>query len=283
MARHYDELDRFYRELWGEDLHHGLWSRDVKDPTEATARLTERVAERARIGAGDRVCDVGCGYGGPARFLADHCGARVVGLTLSEAQHRHAVVRAAGDPRTRFLLCDWLHNPFPDAVFDAVVAIESASHMVDKPGFLRECRRVLRPGGRVVVAAWLAAERPGPLVRRHLLEAICREGRLPGLAAESEYRRWMAETGLRLVGFDDLSRRVRRTWTVCIRRLCGRMLEDGEAWRYLLDPEKSERRFALTLARIWIGYRTGAVRYGLFTARAPSGPPVGDALDPPPS
>lgn len=269
VARHYDELDRFYRELWGEDLHHGLWRRGDEEVAEATQSLTRLVAEHADIGHGDRVCDVGCGYGGPARFLADRYGARVVGLTLSEVQHRHAVARAAGDRRTRFLLGDWLRNPFAPARFDAVIAIESASHMAEKSSFFRECRRVLRSGGRLVVAAWMASEDPARWQRRHLLEAICDEGRLPGLGTEAEYRRWMEEAGLRLVRFEDRSRGVQRTWTLCIRRLGKRVLKDPAAWRYLLDPEATERGFALTMARIWLAYRTGALRYGIFVARVP--------------
>lgn len=280
VARHYDELDRFYREVWGENLHHGLWRRGDEGPEEAIRRLTELVAERAGIGVGDRVCDVGCGYGGPARFLAERYGARVIALTLSPAQFRYALTRGdAGSPvlrndRVRFFLLDWLDSGLPASAFDAVVAIESASHMPDKQAFFREARRVLRPGGRMVVAAWLASERPRGWRRRHLLEPICREGRLPGLGTETEYRRWIRMAGLELREFEDLTAGVRRTWSVCIRRVGSRLLRDGETWRYLLNPEHSERAFALTVMRMWLAYRTGALRYGLFSVRAPEGPPA---------
>jgi tocopherol O-methyltransferase len=266
VARHYDELDAFYRELWGEDLHHGLWLSGDETPSEAIEDLSRLVAERARIRPGDHVCDVGCGYGGPARYFARHLGARVVGLTLSEVQHRHASARAGMDGRVRFLLRDWMDNQLDSGSFDVVVAIESASHMPDKARFLRECRRVLRPGGRLVMAAWLADERPEPWAVRYLLEPICSEGRLAGLASRSEYARWMKEEDLRLIGFEDLSLEVRQTWTLCLRRLCGRVLGDAEAFRYLMDRSKSERIFALSVARIGLAYRVGALRYGLFTA-----------------
>src|SRR5690606_41389965 len=60
-------------------------------PGAAVRRLVELVAERARIGAGAAVCDVGCGYGGTARQLAAERDARVTGWTLSAAQHDFAV------------------------------------------------------------------------------------------------------------------------------------------------------------------------------------------------
>ena len=167
-----------------------------------------------------------------------------------------------------FVVADWLDNPMSDGAFSVVVAIESASHMADKPAFLREARRVLEPGGRLVVAAWLASERPTPWARRHLLEPICVEGRLPGLASESEYRGWMEGAGFRIRSFEDLSEGVRRTWSVCVRRVAHRLLRDPEARRFVLDAANRERVFAVSVARIWLAYRVGALRYGLFTAEA---------------
>jgi tocopherol O-methyltransferase len=266
VARHYDELDRFYRELWGEDVHHGLWRREDEDAAEATENLTRFVADRVGLGLGERVCDVGCGYGGPALTLTRGYGARVVGVTLSRRQAEHA--RRRSRPGPSFVVGDWLDNAFADDRFDVVAAIESVSHMTDKRRFMSECRRVLVPGGRLVVAAWLAAEAPGRWQRRHLLEPICAEGRLPGLATASEYRGWMAEAGLTVTSFDDLSADVRRTWTICVRRLATRLIRDADARRYLLDARRSERVFALTVGRIWLAYRVGALRYGLFTAQA---------------
>lgn len=214
------------------------------------------------------VCDVGCGYGGPARYFASSHGARVVALTLSGRQAAHARARTAADESVAYLLGDWLANPLADGSFSAVVAIESASHMSDKRDFLRQARRVLAPGGRLVVAAWLSADDPSGWARRHLLEPICTEGRLPGLATESEFRGWMAEEGLEVVAFDDLGARVRRTWSVCVRRVLLRLLTDPGARRYVFDARNSERVFALGVARIWAAYRTGALRYGVFTAEA---------------
>ena len=226
------------------------------------------MAERARLRWGSRICDVGCGYGGPARFFASERGARVVGITLSREQARQARAATSAGMSVEYVLADWLENPCGDASFVAVVAIESVSHMTDKVAFLREARRVLAQGGRLVVAAWLAAEKPAEWQRRHLLRPICSEGRLPGLATASEYRRWMEVEGLHVEGVEDLSAGVRRTWSICARRVLGRMARDPASRKYLRDAGNSERVFALTIARIWAAYRVGALRYGLITAVA---------------
>ncbi|MBA2408238.1 MAG: hypothetical protein H0V62_00115, partial [Gammaproteobacteria bacterium] len=53
VAAHYDELDLFYREIWGEHVHHGLWRGGNETPEQATLALVQRVAELARIVSGD--------------------------------------------------------------------------------------------------------------------------------------------------------------------------------------------------------------------------------------
>jgi cyclopropane fatty-acyl-phospholipid synthase-like methyltransferase len=83
VADHYDELDRYYREIWGEHVHHGLWERGDESAEEAVLHLIRHVARRGQINAGKRVCDVGCGYGGTARVLGSEFGAIVSAITLS--------------------------------------------------------------------------------------------------------------------------------------------------------------------------------------------------------
>ena len=295
VARHYDELDPFYRTLWGEHLHHGLWTTGDETPREAAVALVDEVARRADIGAGDAVCDVGSGYGAVARRLAT-LGARVTGLTVSEAQHGEAERGqdsrvqdsrvqdsrgqdsrgqdsrgrdSRGREAPRFILRDWLENGLPDGAFDAVIAIESLSHMTDPGRAIREAFRVLRPGGRFVACVWLAAEQPTAWEVRCLLRPICDEGRLPGLPASSDYGRWLGAAGFAEPRFEDVSSRVARTWQVVARRVAGALLRPA-AWRYLLDGRNTERAFALSVLRLLVAYRTGAMRYGILEARRPA-------------
>lgn len=77
VARHYDELDAFYRDVWGEHVHHGLWRTGDESPLEAAEQLVDHVATAVGLQRGDHVIDVGAGYGGTARRLAARFGARV--------------------------------------------------------------------------------------------------------------------------------------------------------------------------------------------------------------
>ena len=152
--------------------------------------------------------------------------------------------------------------------------------MADKQHFFDEAYRTLRPGGRLAVCAWLARSDPRPWEVRHLLEPICRGGRLPGMGSEAEYRTFAERAGFTVEAFEDLSLRVRRTWGVCAARLARKVLVDRRYRRFLRDARAHNRIFALTLLRIWAAYQTGSMRYGLLVARnstrsdrrPPSGP-----------
>src|SRR5215213_3127174 len=70
VAAHYDDLDFFYRDVWGEHVHHGLWRSGKETREEAVRQLAELVAAEAQGAPGQSVCDIGCGYGATARLLA---------------------------------------------------------------------------------------------------------------------------------------------------------------------------------------------------------------------
>ena len=266
VALHYDELDVFYREVWGEHVHHGLWLGGSESAERAVVQLIEHIAARAHIREGDAVCDVGCGYGGTARVLAKEFGAVVTGISITPRQIEYAQ-RHPESQSPSYRLGDWLTNDFPADTFDAVIAIESTEHMSDKQRAFAEMARVLKPGGRLAVCAWLADEDAKPWQIRHLLGPICSEGRLPGMGTETEYREFIRGAGFAIDGFEDLSARVHRTWPICIWRVFVGCLRRPEWRRFLVNEDNANRVFALTMFRIWLAYATGAMRYGLFAAR----------------
>lgn len=264
VAAHYDELDRFYRAVWGIHLHHGYWQSGDESTEEAILNLSRLVAKQAQIKTGGRVCDFGCGYGATARFFAQEYGADVTGLTISRRQHEIAKNTAVAN--LNFLLGDGLVNNLPAQSFDALVAIESSEHIGDKPAFFQEAHRLLRRGGRLVVSAWLAREQVTSFEAKFLLGPICEEGRLPSMAAPSEYLAMFEAAGFRGAEFADLSRNVRKTWSVCAYRLIKTIGADAELRRALLQHDWGNRVFAKTVFRVWLAYRTGSMRYGVFAA-----------------
>lgn len=264
IAAHYDDLDRYYRLIWGEHVHHGLWRSGRETAAQAVVALVHEMATRGAIGRGSRVCDAGAGYGAPARLLVDEYGAEVTAFTLSEAQYRYASESPRRRPQLQFHRQNWLENRLPAESFDTVLSIESSEHM-EKAPFLQAAHRVLRPQGRLAVAAWLTAGKLAGWEKNHVIDPICVEGRLPELISGAEYCRRIEAAGFRLLDFTDVTKQVRRTWRHCALGVIHRVLTDGEARRFVFGQAEN-RVFAKSVFRLWAGYYTGTLRYGLFTA-----------------
>lgn len=269
VAEHYDDLDGFYRQFWGEHLHHGLWETGSETPQQAIENLIDRVAKPLDLPAGAAVCDVGCGYGGTSRHLASRRGYQMTGLTISQQQYDFAVSKLGGADNPRYQLRNWETNALPDQSFDGLVSIECVAHVVNKDRFFQEIHRVLKPGGRACITAWLSSERAGRWARRWLLEPICREGRLPSMGTASEYTLLAESAQLRQIDCEDLTGRVLKTWEICLGRVFVFLFFSRAGWRFLFSAKSRHAIFAFSIVRIWIAYRVGAMKYGVFEFEKP--------------
>lgn len=125
------------------------------------APMAKDLIHRAALRPGDRVLDVACGTGVVARLAAQQVGGdgSVAGLDVNPGML--AVARSATPPE---LSIDWHeagaeHMPFPDDSFDLVLCQMGLQFMPEKEAALREMRRVLAPGGRLLISV------PGPTPR----------------------------------------------------------------------------------------------------------------------
>jgi 27-O-demethylrifamycin SV methyltransferase len=152
-AAHYDRVHRAWELIMGEEFHYGFFASAATPLEQATQALTGSMLERAAIGAGDRVLDVGCGTGRQACDLAAVLGASVLGITTS-ASGVAAGTRLAADrdlEGARFEQRDGTDNGLEDGFFDVVWVLESSHLMREKAALLGECVRVLAPGGRIAL------------------------------------------------------------------------------------------------------------------------------------
>lgn len=221
----YDDMDGFYEAVWGGNLHAGLWAgaEDRSSLAEAQDRMTDLFGERVRLGGGQLLLDVGCGTGAPAVRAVRNLGCRGLGVTVSRAQVLRARgrARAAGlADRLAFLMADTGALPFRDGLFDGAWALESIFHVADRTAALREIRRVLRPGARLVLTD-LVESRPLDARQRGVTRAL----QIASLARPGQYRDWLAEAALECVETLDLSAAVRRSVGETIRAADARASE----------------------------------------------------------
>jgi SAM-dependent methyltransferase len=134
----------------------------------------QALIERARpIGPSDRVLDLGCGTGIVARLLRERLGgaASLTGLDVSPAMIAKARALA---PDIAWHEGNAMTLPFADHSFDLVLSQQMLQFVPDRAAALREIRRVLVPGGRLIASTWRPrTEQPmfdllGLLAERHL-------------------------------------------------------------------------------------------------------------------
>ncbi|MEP6594765.1 MAG: methyltransferase domain-containing protein [Ginsengibacter sp.] len=159
IARYYDLSEVHYRLFWKLDksksLHYGYWDSSTKNFYEALSNINKVLAKHANILKGDMVLDAGCGLGGSAIWLVKNIGCKVTGISLSEQQVTQANVFAqkeAVEHLVTFRQNDYTNTGLADESFDVVWAVESVCHVRDKSEFIREAFRLLKKGGRLIVA-----------------------------------------------------------------------------------------------------------------------------------
>jgi ubiquinone/menaquinone biosynthesis C-methylase UbiE len=111
---------------------------------------TQELAAQMELRPGLHLLDVGSGIGGPARYFAAEHGCRVTGVDLTEEfvfVSRSLTRRTKLDHAVEFLHGSALALPFGTANFDRVYTIHAGMNIADKPGLIREVRRVLKPEG----------------------------------------------------------------------------------------------------------------------------------------
>jgi tocopherol O-methyltransferase len=269
---HYDLTTAFYRLLWGQHIHHGLWEPELgvatgESPRAAQIRLVDTLATKASISAGQRVLDVGCGMGGSSIHLARQRGCSVTGITLSSVQRYWAATSAmlsGAGRRTHFRRADAEQVEFPVEAFDVVWSVECTEHLFDKPAFFRKASTWLKPGGRIAICAWLAGEQADTAEGARQARQVCESFLCPSLGSQHDYVQWMTSSGLQMVTVEDWTDKVLATWEICERRV----RRSGMRWLAKL-VDRQTREFLDHFETILNAYRSRAMGYGCFVARKP--------------
>lgn len=216
---HYDAVTPGWVHMLGGDLHVGYFRSPTDSLDLAGRRLTDLMAETARLAPGMVVLDVGCGVGSPALRLAGTFGVQVVGISNSRVGVDLSSRRAA-DARLsasiRFELRDAADLGYESESFDCVWMLESSHSIHDKQRLVAEVERVLRPGGFVVLCDIMLRREPTFLTAVENAESFkFLQGAFGGaeLATLDRHVRWLESVDLSVASRIDISREVSPTFS----------------------------------------------------------------------
>lgn len=193
------EADAFYQTIWGgQDIHIGIYQGDDEPIADASRRTVATMASRlVGVNENSAILDLGAGYGGSARHLADRFGCRVTCLNLSETQNalnRTLTAKAGLTDRVSVVHGDFENIPEPDNSFDIVWSQDAILHSGNRTRVLDEVRRVLVSGGQFIFTDPMQSDTCPDGVLQPILDRI----QLSTLASFGFYR---TELGAR--GFEE--------------------------------------------------------------------------------
>lgn len=178
IREYYRQTHNAYKDSWELDkalsIHYGYSDDRTKHFADSLIRMNEEMASFAGIHREAKVLDAGCGVGGSSIYLAAKLNCHCTGITISEIQKEQATANAV----TRkvnglcvFELQDYCNTNYPDESFDVVWALESSCYAISKEAFVKEAYRLLRPGGKLIIADGMATSKENnqhPVMRKWL-------------------------------------------------------------------------------------------------------------------
>lgn len=257
---HYDVVSPFYRELWGEHIHHGYWIRGDETKEQAQLQLIERLAQTAGIQRGCKILDIGCGLGGSAIYLAKHYDADVTGITISPVQvemaRRAATLENVG---ARFLLMDAETLDFTEH-FNVLWCVESIAHYQEVAAFFVSAAKLLPSAGVLAITDWFKAANLAPAQQKKFIDPIQRS-MLVKLHTVESYCGWIRRAGFRVAVCEILNGQCAPTWDITTD-----LIKDRKLWRIAARHGPDFLAFLKGFRAMRAAFASGAFAYGLLVA-----------------
>ncbi|MEO1518304.1 MAG: methyltransferase domain-containing protein [Bacteroidota bacterium] len=212
VIEYYDRTRFDYRVAWDDSehpaVHFGFYDEQASNHKDALMNTNRVLADRVNAQAGERLLDAGCGRGGSCFWLAKNRQVRPTGITPVASQIKDCQEQAQKlglQEQVNFVQADYCQTDFADASFDIVWACESLCHAQQKGDFYREAFRLLRPGGRLIIAEYIRQKRPLAAREEQLLAAWLNRWAIQDIDSQDEHLSHAQQAGFAKVEMENVT------------------------------------------------------------------------------
>ena len=241
--------DAIYRDIWGENIHIGMFEGQDDTLADAMARSNERISRDVGLKPEHELLDVGCGYGALGRYLARTYGCLVLATNISEVEldwGRSLTERDGLSHLVSFEYADFHSLSYADNRFDGYWSQEAFLHAVDKNRVLGEAYRVLKPGGRLVFTDLLVRQGTPEANRQRIYDRV----KSPDMWDAPDYQAALERIGFRIAVHEDFSVHVAPTYDWVRRELERRRPEfESRIGREVVDRTSAALKFWVDAAK----------------------------------
>ncbi len=160
-----------------------------------------------------KILDAGCGVGGTSRYAVDNYGVSVTGITYSNTllDKARKYSKSYDQSQLNFHFMDYTNTDFPDETFDGIFGLESVCYAQDKHDFIKEANRLLKPGGKLVVADGFQIKNDLTNHENKILDEFCQGWALPNLSHTEYFRKGLQKEGFENIEYIDKTEQVKKS------------------------------------------------------------------------
>lgn len=258
-----EDADNFYFTIWGgEDIHIGLYESETHPIHDASRKTVARMASKlTNLNKDSKVIDIGAGYGGSARYIAEKFGCKVVALNISEVENerdRQKNKEQGLDHLVEVVDGSFEELPYDDAGFDFAWSQDAILHSGNRKKVLQEVERVLKPGGEFVFTDPMMVDGTPKDVLQPILDRI----HLDTLGSPDFYRTELGKLGFEELDFEDYTHQL----TTHYGRVHAELEKNEERLRGVVSQEYIDRM--KKGLNHWVdGGKNGRLVWGIFHFR----------------
>ena len=199
-----------YIKFFGEHLHLYPWPKG-KTRNQAIKYTNDLILQDGRLRSESNVIDLGCGIGSLSLLIASRYSCKITAININSHQLDIAKKRSREKrAKIHFIQQDIMELRLKEH-FNTCFMIDVEPHLPNKLRAMNSIKNLLKPGGRLVMTAWLQPEKTSFFQKEMLIKPYCKIAAFPFLETFGHYKSYFIKNNFKIIKFKDITEETKRT------------------------------------------------------------------------